>query len=128
MIGAATHGGRGMEPGVPEPPAVYERFTVTYPSGTVIPSFYTGGATLIEVRVAHPLAVVEAVEDFRRQVCARRHAQNASIMASVSPWQAACVKQSSGRRTAPSPTKKGQEHFNTKVRPKGRELPRRTRK
>ena len=29
-----------MEPGVPEPPALYERFTVTYPSGTVIPSFY----------------------------------------------------------------------------------------
>ncbi len=52
-----------MEPCVPEPPVLYERFTVTYPSGTVIPSLYTGGATLIEVRVTHPLAVVEAVED-----------------------------------------------------------------
>jgi len=47
----------------PEPPALYERFTVTYPSGTVIPSFYAGGALLEEVRVTHPLAVVEAVED-----------------------------------------------------------------
>jgi hypothetical protein len=63
MIGAATHGGRGMEPGVPEPPAVYERFTVTYPSGTVIESFYAGGATLMEARATHPLAVVDAVED-----------------------------------------------------------------
>jgi hypothetical protein len=39
------------------------RFTVTYPSGTVIPSFYAGGATLIEVRVTHPLAAVEVVEE-----------------------------------------------------------------
>jgi hypothetical protein len=32
-----------------------ERFTVTYlASGTVIPSFYCDGATLREVRVAHP--------------------------------------------------------------------------
>jgi hypothetical protein len=52
-----------MELGVPEPPALYERFTVTYPSGTVIPSFYAGGATLIEVRVTHPLATVDAIED-----------------------------------------------------------------
>jgi hypothetical protein len=42
---------------------IYERFTVTYPSGTVIPSFYAGGATLIEVRVTHPLATVDAIED-----------------------------------------------------------------
>lgn len=55
--------GCGTEPGVPEPPARYERFTVTYPSGTVIESFYTGGATLREVRVTHPMAKVEAVED-----------------------------------------------------------------
>jgi hypothetical protein len=48
----------------PEAPALYERFTVTYPSGTVIPSFYAGGATLIEVRVTHPLATVDAIEDF----------------------------------------------------------------
>jgi hypothetical protein len=52
-----------MELGVPEPPALYERFTVTYPSGTVIPSFSTGGATLIEVRVTHSLAAVEVVEE-----------------------------------------------------------------
>ena len=41
----------------------YERFTVTYPSGTVVMSFYAGGAPLQEVRITHPLAVVEAVED-----------------------------------------------------------------
>ena len=51
------------EPGVPELPALFERFTVTYPSGTVIESFYAGGATLMEARVAHPLAKVEAVGD-----------------------------------------------------------------
>lgn len=62
---STTPGGRGTEPGVPEPPALYERFTVTYPSGTVIPSFYCGGATLLEVRVTHPLAVVEAIEASR---------------------------------------------------------------
>jgi hypothetical protein len=39
-----------------------ERFTVTYLAGTVIPSFYCDGATLTEVRVAHPLAVVALVE------------------------------------------------------------------
>jgi hypothetical protein len=54
--------GRGMESGVLEPPALYERFTVTYPSGTVIESFYAGGATLREVRVTHRMAVVEVVE------------------------------------------------------------------
>ena len=47
------------DPGVPEPPALYERFTVTYPSGTVIESFYAGGATLREVQVTHPLASAE---------------------------------------------------------------------
>ena len=46
-----------------DPAPRFERFTVTYPSGTVIPSFYAGGALLEEVRVTHPLAVVEAVED-----------------------------------------------------------------
>jgi hypothetical protein len=44
----------------PEPR--FERFTATYSSGTVIPSFYPGGVTLTEARVGHPLAVVEAVE------------------------------------------------------------------
>jgi hypothetical protein len=39
------------------------RVTVTYPSGTVIESFYAGGATLSEVRATHPLAVVDAIED-----------------------------------------------------------------
>lgn len=47
---------------VPEPPALYERCTVTYPSVTVIESFYAGGATLMEVGVTHPLATVEPVE------------------------------------------------------------------
>jgi hypothetical protein len=32
----------------------YERFTATYPSGTVVMSFYAGGAPLEEVRVTHP--------------------------------------------------------------------------
>ena len=38
-----------MEPCVPEPPVLYERFTVTYPSGTVIPSLYTGGTRVSAV-------------------------------------------------------------------------------
>ena len=51
----------------PEP--LYERFTVTYAAtGTVIPSFYCGGATLREVQVTHPLAKVEAVSDSRVSV------------------------------------------------------------
>jgi hypothetical protein len=60
-----TPGDRGTEPGVPEPPALYERFTVTYPSGTFIESFYASGATLREARVTHPMAIVEAVEASR---------------------------------------------------------------
>jgi hypothetical protein len=44
----------------PELTPHYERFTVTYPSGTVVMSFYAGGAPLEEVRVTHPLAVVVA--------------------------------------------------------------------
>jgi hypothetical protein len=63
MIAGSTPSGRGTEPGVLEPPVLYERFTVTYPSGTVIESFYAGGATLMEVRVAHPLAIVAVFED-----------------------------------------------------------------
>jgi hypothetical protein len=46
-----------------EPEPRFENFTVAYESGTVIPSFYPGGATLREARVGHPLAVVEPVED-----------------------------------------------------------------
>lgn len=52
-----------MTPLEPEP--LYERFTLTYPSGTVIPTFYCGGAPLEEVRATHPLAVVKAIEDSR---------------------------------------------------------------
>jgi hypothetical protein len=44
---------------------LYERFSASYPSGTVIPSFYCGGVTVAEVQAAHPLALVEAVEDSR---------------------------------------------------------------
>ena len=44
-------GGEGVMTGAPEP--YFERFRHTYPSGTVVMSFYAGGA---------PLAVVEAVE------------------------------------------------------------------
>jgi len=44
------------------PEFLYERFTVLYPSGTVIEADYgSDGATLEEVRVTHPLAVVEPV-------------------------------------------------------------------
>ncbi|MGH8589437.1 MAG: hypothetical protein ACREXX_08925 [Gammaproteobacteria bacterium] len=46
----------------PEPEPRYERFAVTYPSGTVIESFYAGGTTLREVKVTHPMATVEPVE------------------------------------------------------------------
>ncbi|MGH8584639.1 MAG: hypothetical protein ACREWE_00090 [Gammaproteobacteria bacterium] len=49
----------------PFPAPRFERFTVTYPSGTVVASFYPGGALLEEARITHPLAVVEAVEDSR---------------------------------------------------------------
>jgi hypothetical protein len=41
---------------------------VFYPSGTVVDAFYAGGATLEEVRVTHPLAVVEVFEDSRVSV------------------------------------------------------------
>jgi hypothetical protein len=51
-------------PDAPEPR--FENFTVAYSeSGTVIPSFYPGGATLTEARVGHPLAKVEADEASR---------------------------------------------------------------
>jgi len=51
-------------PGVPGWPALYERFTVTYPGGTFIESFYGDGATLGEVRVTPPLALVECRRGF----------------------------------------------------------------
>jgi hypothetical protein len=42
----------------------FERFRITYPSGTVFDSYYLieGGGTLREVQVEHPLAVIEADE------------------------------------------------------------------
>ena len=55
----------------PRPPlrALYERFRLTYQSGTVVMAHYRGGAP---GRVTHPLAVVEAVEDSRVGVEAGR--------------------------------------------------------
>ena len=47
----------------PAPEFRFERFCLAYPSGTVVMAFYGDGATLGEVRVTHPLAVVEAIED-----------------------------------------------------------------
>lgn len=44
---------------------LFERFRLAYPSGTVIHAHYCGGCTLEEVRVTHPLATVEAIEDSR---------------------------------------------------------------
>ncbi len=52
-----------MTPDAPESEPLYERFAVTYPSGTVIEAFYAGGATLREVRVTHPMGTVEPVEE-----------------------------------------------------------------
>jgi hypothetical protein len=45
------------------PPRYPKRYHLAYPSGTVVEAFYAGGAPLEEVRVTHPLAVVEAFED-----------------------------------------------------------------
>jgi hypothetical protein len=47
----------------PEPR--FERFCLASPSGTVMMAFYTDDG---EVRVTHPLAVVEAVDDSRVSV------------------------------------------------------------
>lgn len=52
----------------PEPAPRFERFRLTYPSGTVIDAYYASGATLREAEVSHPLAVVEAVESSRTPV------------------------------------------------------------
>ncbi|MGH8589172.1 MAG: hypothetical protein ACREXX_07485 [Gammaproteobacteria bacterium] len=52
-----------MTTDTPEPAPRYERFIVTYMSGTVVEAFYPGGATLREVEVGHLSAVtVEPVE------------------------------------------------------------------
>lgn len=52
----------------PELAPRFERYRLTYPTGTVVDAYYGDGATLGEVRVTHPLAVVEAVEDSRVSV------------------------------------------------------------
>jgi hypothetical protein len=58
--GGAGGGGGSVVAGCDTPePARFERFNVTYPSGTVTEAYYCGGATLREVQVTHPLAVVE---------------------------------------------------------------------
>jgi hypothetical protein len=51
----------------PEPEPRYERFTVTYPSGTAIESYWCieGGGTVQQVRLEHPMALVEADIDSR---------------------------------------------------------------
>jgi hypothetical protein len=55
-----------MTPDASEPEPRFERFVATYPAtGTAIECWYHGGATLAEVRILHPLATVEAVEDSR---------------------------------------------------------------
>jgi hypothetical protein len=46
----------------------FERFCLTYPSGTAVMVFYADGATLGGVRVTHPLAVVEVIEVSRLSV------------------------------------------------------------
>jgi hypothetical protein len=53
-----------MTTDTPEPAPRFERFRITYPSGTVLDSYYLieGGGTLRAVQLEHPLATVEAVE------------------------------------------------------------------
>lgn len=51
------------EPADPEAAPRFRRFRIVYPSGTVIEGYYHDGAPLREVQVAHPLAVVEVVEE-----------------------------------------------------------------
>lgn len=48
-------------PDTPEP-ELFEWFSISYPSGTVVESFYPGGVTLREAQVGHRDAVVEAVD------------------------------------------------------------------
>jgi hypothetical protein len=40
-------------------------YRLTRPSGDVVMPFYVGGRPPEEVRITHPLAIVEAVEDSR---------------------------------------------------------------
>jgi hypothetical protein len=49
----------------PEPEPRFERFTVRYPSGTVLESYWCieGGGTLQAVQMEHPLGVVEPDAD-----------------------------------------------------------------
>ena len=56
MRGAVT--GEAVETGGPS----YMSASGWHPGGTVVMAFYADGATLGEVRVTHPLAVVDAVE------------------------------------------------------------------
>lgn len=51
---AGGPGGEGMTTDTPEIEPRYERYRLAYPSGTVVMSFYAGGATLEEVRVTTP--------------------------------------------------------------------------
>jgi hypothetical protein len=61
----------------------YERFTATYPSGTVVMSFYAGGAPLEEARMTHPVVVVALWNALcrgrRRGAGTIRHAARGSI-------------------------------------------------
>lgn len=45
--------------------ARFARFRLAYPSGTMVDAYYCDGATLGGVRVTHPMAVVQAVDDSR---------------------------------------------------------------
>ena len=54
-----------MTPDTAELEPRFEHFRMAYPSGTVVMAFYAGGAPLEEVKVTHPLATVEPVEDSR---------------------------------------------------------------
>jgi len=46
-----------------DPAPRFERFRLTYPSGTVIDAYYGDGALLEEVRVTHPMTTVEPIEE-----------------------------------------------------------------
>jgi len=52
-----------MTTDTPEPTPRFERFRLTYPSGTAIDAYYGDGAPLEEVRVTHPMATVEPIEE-----------------------------------------------------------------
>jgi hypothetical protein len=52
-----------MTSSTPEPEPRYSRYRRAYPSGTVVEPFYAARATLREVRLTHPMAKGEPVED-----------------------------------------------------------------